>query len=259
MTYGIPFTLLLLHPSLVAPFHRSGWVYEEKVDGWRMVAYKTGQVVRLLSRKGLDHTRRFASLAKAISKLPSAELVLDGEVAVFDQRLVSRFDLLSEPEPDAVVTPPVYVAFDVLYANGQDLRGRPLSARRETLEELVEDADGIFAVRRLADDGHAAWAEVQQRGLEGFVAKDPTSTYLRGGRTRLWLKSKVRQEGQFVVGGVVQTKEGWSLLVGSLKQRQLVYRGLVHFGVGKKLADALKANGLVQASSPFSEAVRCAA
>jgi len=96
---------------------------------------------------------------------------------------------------------------------------------------------------------------VQRRGLEGYVGKDPTSTYRPGGRTRLWLKSKARQEGEFLVGGVVERPEGWSLLVGSVSGDQLVYRGLVHFGVGRKLADALKANGLVRPASPFSEKI----
>ena len=251
----LPFQVQPLHPTLVAPFHRPGWMYEEKVDGWRMIAYKTGHDVRLVSRRGLDHTARFRSLAKAIAALPSTNLVLDGEVAVFDERLVSRFDLLVDPGPDVIVTPPVYVAFDVLLEDEHDLRANPLTARREVLERIVEGADSVFPVRRLENDGHKAWAEVKRRGLEGFVGKDPTSTYLRGGRTRLWLKSKVRHEGQFVVGGVVQTKEGWSLLVGEAEGKKLLYRGLVHFGVGRKLADALITNGLVRSTSPFSEKV----
>ena len=72
---------------------------------------------------------------------------------------------------------------------------------------------------------------------------------------RQWLKSKVRQEGEFVVGGVVERTEGWSLLVGSVVGDQLTYRGLVHFGVGRTLTDALKANGLVRSTSPFSEKI----
>jgi hypothetical protein len=123
---------------------------------------------RLVSRRGLDHTARFAALAKFLAALPSAELILDGEVAVFDERLV-------------------------------------------------------FAVPRLAGSGHEAWAEVQELGLEGFVGKDPTSTYRSGGRTRQWLKSKVRQEGEFVVGGVVEAPLlGWFTArrsVGSTTQR----------------------------------------
>ena len=255
MAFRVPFEVHLLHPTLVTPFDRPGWVYEEKVDGWRMVAYKSGENVHLVSRRGLDHTARFAALTKAIAALPSADLILDGEVAVFDERLVSRFDLLMEPDPDVVATPPVYVAFDVLHAHGDDLRAKPLAARRDILEGLVEGGEGVFAVRRLEGNGHQAWAEVQRRGLEGYVGKDPTSTYRPGGRTRLWLKSKARQEGEFLVGGVVERTEGWSLLVGSVSGDQLVYRGLVHFGVGRKLADALKANGLVRPASPFSEKI----
>jgi bifunctional non-homologous end joining protein LigD len=73
-------------PILVRePFHRPGWVYEEKVDGWRMLVYKDRDRVRLVSRNGRDHTRRFADLAAAIAKLSPRSLVLDGEVAIFDQ------------------------------------------------------------------------------------------------------------------------------------------------------------------------------
>jgi ATP-dependent DNA ligase len=80
------------------------------------------------------------------------------------KRLVSRFDLLADPEPDVLITPPVYVAFDILYAESEDWRTRPLTDRREVLEGLVENAEGIFAVRRLDNDGHKAWKEVLRRG-----------------------------------------------------------------------------------------------
>src|SRR5262249_26496660 len=82
MAARFPIQVQLLHPTLVQPFDRPRWVYEEKVDGWRMVAYKRGAAVRLVSRRGLDHTARFAALAKSIAALPSADLILDGEVAV---------------------------------------------------------------------------------------------------------------------------------------------------------------------------------
>ena len=60
------------------PFHRHGWVYEEKIDGWRMLAYKAGDCVRLVSRNGIDHTRRFADVTAAVAKLSARTLVLDG-------------------------------------------------------------------------------------------------------------------------------------------------------------------------------------
>jgi hypothetical protein len=75
-----------MHPTLVAqPFHRDGWVYDEKYDGWRLVAHKTDGQVRLVSRNGLGHARRFAELAAAIAVLPATTLILNGEVGVFDE------------------------------------------------------------------------------------------------------------------------------------------------------------------------------
>jgi bifunctional non-homologous end joining protein LigD len=77
-----------MQPTLVRePFHRGGWVYEEKVDGYRMLAYKDGPRVRLVSRNGVDHTRRFGDVAAAVAKLSPRTLVLDGDVAIFDPQL----------------------------------------------------------------------------------------------------------------------------------------------------------------------------
>jgi bifunctional non-homologous end joining protein LigD len=97
-------------PTLVRePFHRAGWIYEEKVDvdGWRIVAYKDGEHVRRVSRNGRDHTRRFADLAAAIAKMSARSLVVDGEVAIYDQQLRSRFEWLRDSDPDAVASPPL--------------------------------------------------------------------------------------------------------------------------------------------------------
>lgn len=140
-----PFAVRPLQPALVRAFHRPDWVYEEKIDGWRMIAYKAGGTVRLVSRRGVDHTARFEGLAKAIAALPGATLLLDGEVAVFDHRLISRFDLLSDPDPNQLATPPVYMAFDVLYARGRDLRMLPLRERRAILERLVREPSACWA------------------------------------------------------------------------------------------------------------------
>jgi bifunctional non-homologous end joining protein LigD len=89
------------------PFHRDGWVYEEKVDGWRMLAYKDDERVSLVSRNGRDHTRHFHDIAVAISKLSARSLVLDGEAAIYDQQLRSRFEWLRDSDPDAVASPPL--------------------------------------------------------------------------------------------------------------------------------------------------------
>jgi bifunctional non-homologous end joining protein LigD len=179
-----------MHPTLVGrPFHRAGWVYEEKYDGWRLVAHKADGQVRLVSRNGLDHTRRFSELAAAVTALPTTALILDGEAAIFDEQLVSRFEWLRHRSREAVATSPIYMAFDVLQTDGEDVRHLPLRARREVLEGLLDGQPVIFPARRLAGNGLEAWAEVERRGYEGFVAKDESSPYV-GGRTLSWLKVK---------------------------------------------------------------------
>ena len=177
-------------PTLVrAPFHRVGWIYEEKVDGYRMLAYKEGAHVRLVSRNGVDHTRRYPDVAAAVAQLRPSTLVLDAELAVFDEQLRSRFEWLRGPDPAGVATPPVLIAFDVLYVKGRDVSKRPLRERRARLEDLLAGAHVVYPVRRLAADGLKAWAQVVERGFEGLVAKDDASTY-EGGRTTRWLKVK---------------------------------------------------------------------
>lgn len=126
-------------PTSAAPSHRAGWIYEEKVDGWRIVAYKDRAHVRLIGRRGVDHRGRFPELAAAIAALPATSLIVDGEVAIFDDQLVSRFHLLWERAPEVPSTPPLFMAFDCLYLDGLDLRARPLYERRMALEEQIRD------------------------------------------------------------------------------------------------------------------------
>jgi bifunctional non-homologous end joining protein LigD len=126
--------------------------------------------------------------------------VLDGEGAIYDQQLRSRFDWLREPDPDAVATPPLYMAFDLLYHERRDLTGRPLRDRRARLEDVVAGSELVFPVRRLAPDGLEAWAQVIERGYEGYVAKDERGAY-EGGATKRWLK--VKQKGWTVA------EDGW--------------------------------------------------
>src|SRR5438105_1640505 len=102
----IPFRVDPVQPTLVKPFHRDGYVYEEKLDGWRIVAYKNGDRVRLVSRTNTEHSRTFPHLAAAIAAVPAEMLVLDGEVCAFDANLVSHMHLLRDPEPGEIATPP---------------------------------------------------------------------------------------------------------------------------------------------------------
>ena len=181
-----------MHPTQGAtPFHRPGWVYEEKVDGYRMAAMKTGDGARLISRNGIHHSNRYRELVQALAALSSADFLLDGEIAIYDQALVSRFEWLRGRPKNEPATLPVYMVFDVLELGGKDLRREPLWKRRKGLEDLVAGARMILPTRRLSDNGLKAWAQAVHRGYEGMVGKDPESPYVPG-RTLRWLKVKQR-------------------------------------------------------------------
>jgi bifunctional non-homologous end joining protein LigD len=119
-------------------------------------------------------------------------LILDGEVAIFDEQLISRFEWFRKRPEDIASTPPIYMAFDCLYLEGRDLRTLPLRERRAELEQVVEnDHSLIFAARRLTENGLEAWGQVIERGYEGLIAKDEASLY-KNGRTLSWLKVRQR-------------------------------------------------------------------
>ena len=124
------------------------------------------------------------------------------------------------------------------------------------LEEEVAGARFVYAARRLAGDGHAAWQIVNKRGYEGMVPKDPESTY-QGGPSRSWLKVKLRREGSFVVGGVMEKEDGgFMALVGERDGEVLAYRGSVEYGFGRAAATELFARAKTRQTSPFSERLR---
>jgi bifunctional non-homologous end joining protein LigD len=242
------------------PFHRPGWVWEEKYDGIRLIALKDGGRVRLLTRNDKDRTGDFPEVVAALAALPAPMLVLDGEVVVFDAGGVSRFQLLQRRAAGA--SPPIYVAFDCLYARGRDLLQQPLTARRAALEAEVEEGERLRVARRLAEDGFGAFDEARRRGLEGVIGKDPHAPYLPGVRSPAWCKVKVRAEEELVVGGFTAPRGGrrhlGALLVGAWDGRALRYAGKVGTGFTETtLADLHRRLApLGRADSPFADAPR---
>jgi bifunctional non-homologous end joining protein LigD len=219
------------------PFDKPRWVYEEKYDGYRILSYKEGKRVSLVSRNGKDRTRAFSALADAVGKLPAKTLLLDGEVVAFDRAQVSRFQLLQDGN---VV--PSYAAFDCLYKNGRDLRQAPFSVRRRALQTIIRKTGRIFLSRRLASDGFQAYRVARKRGFEGVVAKDLASPYIAG-RSNKWLKVKVHQEEEFVIAGYTAptgTRAGFgALLLGAYGGTLLHFIGKVGTGFSRRTLESL--------------------
>ena len=242
-----------------APIDRPGLVAEEKYDGIRLIAYKDGRAVRLVTRNDINRAADFPGVVSAIAKLPAPTLVLDGEVVIFDEGHVSRFMLLQRRDCQAE---PVYVAFDCLYARGQDLRRRPLEERRRQLEREVRPGGALAVARRLPGTGSEAHEAARRLGLEGIILKDESSRYEDGVRSRAWLKVKLRNEDEFVIGGYTAPTGARShfgaLLVGAWEADRLRYAGKVGTGFTERtLADlSRRFRPLARATSPFADHVR---
>jgi len=210
------------------------WVYEEKYDGIRAVAYRDGDRVRILSRTGQDLTGGFASVVDALRALPDRDFVIDGELVVFDTSGVSRFQLLQRRGTDPRART-VYAVFDCLRTQGRDLLLRPLEGRRAHLLALVPKRAGpLMPSRRLPRDGEKALATARAKSWEGVIAKIATSPYESGVRSRAWLKIKVRGESEFVIGGYTPPQgsraEFGALLVGLYDRGKLRFTGKVGTG-----------------------------
>jgi bifunctional non-homologous end joining protein LigD len=229
----IPFRIRPMLATLAPqPFDRPGWTYEEKYDGYRILAYKQGSAVRLLSRNAKERTQMFSGVAEAVANLPARTLLLDGEVVAFDRRGVSRFQLLQNLRVE-----PKYAVFDCLYKDGADLRAEPLTVRRSALEQIAgkdsRKTAGVFVSVKLAADGFRAFETAKRKGYEGMVAKNMSAPYIEG-RSTNWLKVKVHQEDEFVVVGYTapagSRRYFGALLLGAYDREKLHYVGKVGTG-----------------------------
>ena len=219
------------------PFDQPGWVYEEKYDGYRILAYKEGGRVTLVSRNQHDRTETYPQVAAAVAKLALVTLLLDGEVVALDKKGVSGFEILQGNTGQGI-----YAVFDCLYVDGRDLRRQPLPERRRELESVVRGNRFLFVARRLADNGLRAFETAKRKGYEGMVAKDASSPYVEG-RSRFWLKVKVHQEDEFIIVGYTPPtgarKYIGSLLLGGYHNGELQYVGKVGTGFSQQKLKSL--------------------
>ena len=251
----------LIRPMLavLSPSVPSGaqWVFEEKYDGIRALAYRRKGAVRLWSRNALDLTVGFPDVVAAISALPGGDLVLDGELVVFDPKGVSRFQLLQRRGSGARTA---YAVFDLLERDGVALLGRPLRERARALRELIAGRGALRLSRRVGKSGAKALATARDKGWEGIIAKDETSIYEPGARSRSWLKVKVRKQSEFVVGGYTAPAGSrahlGALLVGLYDGTELRYAGKVGSGyTGGSLVELARLLApLRSATTPFTGA-----
>ena len=178
------------------------WVHETKVDGYRLLARKDGERVRLFTRRGKDWTARFPGIARAVATLPARRALIDGEAVVFDEDGVTRFQLLQNALDAERSGAAGYVVFDLLHLDGRDLRPLPLLRRKAELERLVGRAKrGLVRYSpHVVGRGVECHAAACAKGLEGIVSKRADARYVSA-RTRDWVKVKCGKTQEFVIVG----------------------------------------------------------
>ena len=178
------------------------WLHEIKFDGYRVqVRIEKGKVT-LLTRSGLDWTGKFGkSVIAALEKLPLENAILDAELVVEGDSGASDFSALQADLSAGREDRFRLYVFDLLYLDGRDLRGLPLVERKEMLEGLIPEGEGIIRFsNHFEDDGDMVLRHACRLSLEGIVSKLAASPY-RSGRGRSWVKSKCSARQEFVVGG----------------------------------------------------------
>ena len=222
------------------PQNDDEWVYELKYDGYRAITALSSGRVAMWTRNRLDLTERFPHIAKAWSRVVVGDAVIDGEIVALDQKGRPRFQLLQEGDPESVL-----FAFDLLWLNGEDLRDRPLDARRDLLASVMSNlGPPLRMAERVPGPGAEALARAAADGLEGIVGKRKGSTYAPT-RSRDWIKLKAMQSQEVAIIGFTPQK-GHSGLIGALlvavvKDGTLAFAGKVGTGFSTKLRAELLA------------------
>ena len=224
------------------PFSKPGWLFELKLDGYRVRAAREAGEARLVTRNGHDIAFSFPEIARALAALPYEGFIVDGELVVPDevgrpsfQRLQNRAKVSRalEVRRAAVETPAVLYVFDLLAFEGYDLRPLPLEKRKALLEQIVPRVGPIKYLSHFEKDGEALYEQIVKMGLEGIVAKKADSPY-RAGRSPNWLKIRADRTDDFVVVGFTRPKgsrSGFGALdLGAYENDKLVYAGRVGSG-----------------------------
>ena len=226
-------------------FSDPAWLYERKFDGERCLAYSGDGRLRLMTRNQKEVSGTYPELADALAAQDHGDFIVDGEVVAFDRETTS-FSLLQQrlgqhnPGPELVERVPVFFyLFDVLWADGRDVRPRPLVERKDILRAVLTFGDPLRFAEHRTQDGEAYYAQACASGWEGLVVKRGDAPY-RAGRSRDWLKFKCQNNQEFVIGGYTDPKGARSgfgaLLIGYYNPAgQLVYAGKVGTGFSTAL------------------------
>ena len=230
-------------------FSDPAWIFERKFDGERCLVFRDGEQLRLVTRNRQQVTGTYPEITEALRAQDAADFIVDGEVVAFDgdqtsfSRLQRRLGV-RDPGPTLLAEVPVYIyLFDVLWADGRDVRPRPLLERKALLRDLLSFRDPLRFTEHRDGDGEAYYTEACRLGWEGLIAKRADAPY-RPGRTRDWLKFKCLNGQEFAIGGYTDPKGSrvgfGALLLGYYgRDGKLHYAGKVGTGFDRRTLTSL--------------------
>jgi bifunctional non-homologous end joining protein LigD len=240
------------------PPEGDNWIHEIKFDGYRIQARLDRGKVKLMTRRGLDWTNKFATIAEAVAALPAQAVLIDGELVVEDARGVSSFSLLQQDLKDNRHGRMVYYAFDLMHLDGEDLRGAPLTTRKRLLAGLLGKGKGALRFSQsLTEPGKLLLKHACKMGLEDIVSKLAAAPY-RSGRGRDWIKTKCSDRQELVVAGFAPSSADahavGALVLGYYRRGALQYAGRTGTGFTHEVARELyrKLQALRVDKAPFA-------
>ena len=237
------------------PFDREGWSFEVKWDGFRSIAVVKKGRVRLVSRNGKSQNRRFPTVAAALEGFPR-DVVLDGEIVAVDDKGRPVFQALQNAMRSGTATI-LYYVFDVLQADGYDLRPLPLQRRRALLAKFLPASKVVRLSESVETKGRDFFRAAAANGLEGIMAKDMSGPYRPGERSRDWLKVKTQKRQEAVICGFTRPRASrryfGALILGAYRSGRLDYIGRVGTGFTERTLRDLyaKLRPLATTKSPF--------
>lgn len=248
----------MLIAEMVEPFDSDNHIYELKLDGMRCIAYFDGTGVDLRNKRDMKLLPKFPEL-QDIYKNIKHKCILDGELAViFDGvpvfSILQRRSILNDPfkiELASKKNPAIFVAFDIIYYNGEVVADKPLLERKKLLEAcFAEESSKIAYSRFIEGYGVKLFELAKRQKLEGVVAKRKDSLYWFGKETRDWVKIKVMADEDFVLCGyILKPNNMTSFIIGQYDGDELVYKG--HITLGASLRKLNQHKYTVIDESPF--------
>jgi bifunctional non-homologous end joining protein LigD len=243
------------------------WLFEPKLDGYRVIAFVAGATVRLQSRRGIDLTAQFPEIVAGLAGADGNNMILDGEIVALGADGRPSFNALQNRaqrrgEKDIAdaqqQSPAVMVCFDLLHFAGINLRAAPFVERRRYLSQCLSPSTHVQLIHA-GSDAEALYAAAMASGYEGVVAKRRDSIYQPGQRVAAWRKVRPVRSAEFVIGGCTQGKGAreplGALLLGYWEEGSLKYAGHVGSGLDDAAVAELtrRTRDLKATRSPFAE------